>query len=167
MERLKKNRKVYVGAAFVAILLALGVGQMMLDRRRRRRPSRRRSSRSIRSGRSRCRTTGCSGRPSASASTTDDHVWIIHRGNDPGTARSRSAPSWPSSTTDGAPAASASAAIRRRRCSNSIRPATRRQLGRPVKDCTLRLARDATTASSSITRASCGSAATAAPTRTS
>ena len=38
-----------------------------------------RASRSIRSGRSRCRTTGCSARRSACRSTRSDHVWIIHR----------------------------------------------------------------------------------------
>ena len=31
MERVTKNRKLFVGAAFVAILLALGAGQALLD----------------------------------------------------------------------------------------------------------------------------------------
>ena len=38
-----------------------------------------RSSRSIRSGRSRCPTTGCSARSAASPSTRSDHVWILQR----------------------------------------------------------------------------------------
>ena len=51
-----------------------------------------------------------------------DHVWIIHRGNDP----ARQTWTAPSSAVVAAPArrASASAATRRRRCSSSIRPAT-------------------------------------------
>jgi hypothetical protein len=83
MERVMKSRKLYVGAAFVAVLLALGAGQALLD------------------------STAAQGKqaprfevdpywPKAMPNnwlmgmtigvgvSSDDHVWVIHRGNDPG-----------------------------------------------------------------------------------
>ena len=72
------------------------VARAARGRSRRRQASRRRGSKSIRCGPSRCPTTGCSARPSASTVDDRDHIWIIHRGNDPGTLAS-TAPSWRSS----------------------------------------------------------------------
>ena len=85
MDRLKKNRKVYVGAAFVAVLLALGVGQMAL-------------SQVAAQGKQAPRFEVDPFWPKAMPNnwvlgqtigvTVDDrdHIWLIHRGNDPGTA---------------------------------------------------------------------------------
>ena len=58
----KHSRSLAVAAAFATGVLALGSGQSAFRSARRRKPTacRRRASRSIRSGRSRCRTTGCS-----------------------------------------------------------------------------------------------------------
>ena len=83
MERVTKNRKLYVGAAFVAVLLALGAGQAVLD------------------------TTAAQGKQAPRFEvdpywpkpmpnnwvmgmtigvgiSPDDHIWVIHRGNDVG-----------------------------------------------------------------------------------
>ena len=65
----------------VAVAGALGVAQRALEQRGRRAGRsgrRRRGSKSIRCGRSRCRTTGCSA-DDRRRGRRQDHVWIIHR----------------------------------------------------------------------------------------
>ncbi len=85
MERLKKTRKIYVGAAFVAILLALGVGQMVMDNV---------SAQAKQAPKFEVDPFWPKPMPNnwvlgqTIGLTVDDrdHVWLIHRGNDPGTA---------------------------------------------------------------------------------
>ena len=83
MERIKKNRKLYVGAAFVAVLLALGASQALLDN-------------AAAQGRQAPRfevdpywpkpmpNNWVMGMTIGIGISSDDHVWVIHRGNDPG-----------------------------------------------------------------------------------
>jgi hypothetical protein len=83
MDRVTKNRKVYAGAAFVAILLALGVGQAMLDRA---------SAQAKQAPRFEVDpfwpkpmpNNWVMGMTIGIGVSSDDHVWVIHRGNDPG-----------------------------------------------------------------------------------
>ena len=85
MERLKKTRTIYVGAAFVAILLALGVGQMVMDNV---------SAQAKQAPRFEVDPFWPKPMPNnwvlgqTIGLTVDDrdHIWLIHRGNDPGTA---------------------------------------------------------------------------------
>jgi len=83
MDRVTKNRKLYVGAAFVAILLAMGVGQMAIDNV---------SAQATQAPRFETDPFWPKAMPSnwllgmtiGVGISADDHVWIIHRGNDPG-----------------------------------------------------------------------------------
>jgi hypothetical protein len=83
MKRVKTNRKLFTGAALVAVLATLGVVQGMLDKAAAQ-ANRFRASKLIRSGRSRCRENYVFGQTIGLGISADDHVWIIHRGNDPG-----------------------------------------------------------------------------------
>ena len=83
MDRVTKNRKFYVGAAFVAILLALGAGQAMLDNT---------SAQAKQAPRFEVDpfwpkpmpNNWVMGMTIGIGISSDDHVWVIHRGNDPG-----------------------------------------------------------------------------------
>ena len=83
MDRVTRNRKVYAGAAFVAILLALGVGQAMLDHA---------SAQAKQAPRFEVDpfwpkpmpNNWVMGMTIGIGVSSDDHVWVIHRGNDPG-----------------------------------------------------------------------------------
>jgi DNA-binding beta-propeller fold protein YncE len=85
MDRVKRNSKLYVGAAFVAILLALGAGQALLDNV---------SAQANQAPRFEVDPYWPKPMPNnwvlgqTIGLTVDDrdHVWLIHRGNDPGTA---------------------------------------------------------------------------------
>ena len=85
MDRVMRNRKLYVGAAFVAILLALGAGQALLDNV---------SAQANQAPRFEVDPYWPKPMPNnwvlgqTIGLTVDDrdHVWLIHRGNDPGTA---------------------------------------------------------------------------------
>ena len=95
---------------------------------------------------------------------SDDHVWMIHRGNDPGSGLDRTELGQP---TAGGPRVS--------ECCNPAPPVLEFDAGRqpvgswggPGGGRAVPVARERTTASWSTTRASCGSAATASLTRTS
>jgi DNA-binding beta-propeller fold protein YncE len=86
MERFTRNRKVYVGATFVAILLALGVGQMIATQSA--------SAQAKQAPKFEVDPFWPKPMPNnwvlgqTIGLTVDDrdHVWLIHRGNDPGTA---------------------------------------------------------------------------------
>ena len=92
MDRVTKNRKLYVGAAFVAILLALGAGQALLDNV---------SAQAKQAPRFEVDPFWPKPMPNnwvlgmtiGLGVSSDDHVWVIHRGNDP--AATSIAPSWP------------------------------------------------------------------------
>ena len=85
MERLTKTRKVYVGAAFIAMLLTLGLGQMVFDN-------------AAAQGKQAPKfevdpywpkpmpNNWVLGQTIGLTVDDRDHVWLIHRGNDPGTA---------------------------------------------------------------------------------
>lgn len=85
MERLKKIRKVYVGATFIAMLLTLGLGQMAFDN-------------AAAQGKTAPKfevdpywpkpmpNNWVLGQTIGLTVDDRDHVWLIHRGNDPGTA---------------------------------------------------------------------------------
>jgi hypothetical protein len=83
MDRVTKNRKLYAGAAFVAILLALGVGQMVIDNV---------SAQAKQAPRFEVDPFWPKAMPNnwvmgmtiGIGISSDDHVWVIHRGNDPG-----------------------------------------------------------------------------------
>ncbi len=83
MDRVTKNRKLYVGAAFVAILLALGAGQALLDNA---------SAQTKQAPRFEVDpfwpkpmpNNWVMGMTIGIGISSDDHVWVIHRGNDPG-----------------------------------------------------------------------------------
>jgi DNA-binding beta-propeller fold protein YncE len=83
MERVTKNRKLYVGAAFVAILLALGAGQALLDQT---------AAQTKQAPRFEVDpfwpkplpNNWVHGMTIGIGISADDHVWVIHRGNDPG-----------------------------------------------------------------------------------
>ena len=85
MDRVKRNSKLYVGAAFVAILLALGASQALLDNV---------SAQANQAPRFEVDPYWPKPMPNnwvlgqTIGLTVDDrdHVWLIHRGNDPGTA---------------------------------------------------------------------------------
>lgn len=85
MDRVKRNSKLYVGAAFVAILLALGAGQALLDNV---------SAQGNQAPKFEVDPYWPKPMPNnwvlgqTIGLTVDDrdHVWLIHRGNDPGTA---------------------------------------------------------------------------------
>ncbi len=85
MDRVMRNRKFYVGAAFVAILLALGAGQSLLDNV---------SAQAKQAPKFEVDPFWPKPMPNnwvlgqTIGLTVDDrdHVWLIHRGNDPGTA---------------------------------------------------------------------------------
>ncbi len=85
MDRVMRNRKLYVGAAFVAILLALGAGQALLGNV---------SAQANQAPRFEVDPYWPKPMPNnwvlgqTIGLTVDDrdHVWLIHRGNDPGTA---------------------------------------------------------------------------------
>ncbi len=85
MDRVMRNRKLYVGAVFVAILLALGAGQALLGNV---------SAQANQAPRFEVDPYWPKPMPNnwvlgqTIGLTVDDrdHVWIIHRGNDPGTA---------------------------------------------------------------------------------
>ena len=85
MDRVKRNSKLYVGAAFVAILLALGAGQALLGNV---------SAQANQAPRFEVDPYWPKPMPNnwvlgqTIGLTVDDrdHVWLIHRGNDPGTA---------------------------------------------------------------------------------
>lgn len=83
MDRVKRNSKLYVGAAFVAILLALGAGQALLDNT---------SAQAKQAPRFEVDpfwpkpmpNNWVMGMTIGIGISADDHVWVIHRGNDPG-----------------------------------------------------------------------------------
>jgi len=83
MERVTKNRKLYVGAAFVAILLALGAGQALLENT---------AAQAKQAPRFEVDpywpkpmpNNWVMGMTIGIGISADDHVWVIHRGNDPG-----------------------------------------------------------------------------------
>jgi len=83
MDRVKRNSKLYVGAAFVAILLALGAGQALLDNT---------SAQAKQAPRFEVDpfwpkpmpNNWVMGMTIGIGISSDDHVWVIHRGNDPG-----------------------------------------------------------------------------------
>ena len=77
--------EILIGATLVALLVALGVGQAMLDRRPRHRPSRLPTlrSRSV-LAQADAEQLGVRADDRPRHRRSDDHVWIIHRGNDPG-----------------------------------------------------------------------------------
>lgn len=83
MDRVKRNSKLYVGAAFVAILLALGAGQALLENA---------SAQAKRAPRfevdpfwpKQMPNNWVMGMTIGIGVSSDDHVWVIHRGNDPG-----------------------------------------------------------------------------------
>ena len=83
MERVTRNRKLYVGAAFVAILLALGAGQALLDHT---------AAQAKQVPRFEVDpfwpkplpNNWVHGMTIGIGISADDHVWVIHRGNDPG-----------------------------------------------------------------------------------
>jgi len=83
MDRVKRNSKLYVGAAFVAILLALGAGQALLDST---------SAQAKQAPRFEVDpfwpkpmpNNWVMGMTIGIGISSDDHVWVIHRGNDPG-----------------------------------------------------------------------------------
>lgn len=78
-----KNRKLYVGAAFVAVLLALGAGQALLDHT---------AAQAKQVPRFEVDpfwpkplpNNWVHGMTIGIGISSDDHVWVIHRGNDPG-----------------------------------------------------------------------------------
>ena len=81
-ERVKKNRKVWTGAAFVAVLATLGVAQGMLDKA---------AAQAKQVPRFEVDpfwpkpmpNNWVFGQTIGLGISSDDHVWIIHRGNDP------------------------------------------------------------------------------------
>lgn len=83
MERVMKNRKLYVGAAFVAVLLALGAGQALLDTA---------AAQAKQAPRFEVDpywpkpmpNNWVMGMTIGVGISPDDHIWVIHRGNDPG-----------------------------------------------------------------------------------
>jgi hypothetical protein len=83
MEPVTKNRKLYVGAAFVAVLLALGAGQALLDHT---------AAQAKQVPRFEVDpfwpkplpNNWVHGMTIGIGISADDHVWVIHRGNDPG-----------------------------------------------------------------------------------
>lgn len=83
MDRVMRNRKLYVGAAFVAILLALGAGQAMLENT---------AAQAKQAPRFEVDpfwpkpmpNNWVMGMTIGIGISSDDHVWVIHRGNDPG-----------------------------------------------------------------------------------
>jgi hypothetical protein len=83
MDRVTKTRKLYVGAAFVAILLIMGVGQMMVDNA---------AAQAKQAPRFEVDPYWPKAMPNnwvmgmtiGIGVSSDDHVWVIHRGNDPG-----------------------------------------------------------------------------------
>ena len=83
MEPVTKNRKLYVGAAFVAVLLALGAGQALLDQT---------AAQAKQAPRFEVDpywpkpmpNNWVMGMTIGIGISSDDHVWVIHRGNDPG-----------------------------------------------------------------------------------
>lgn len=83
MDRVKRNSKLYVGAAFVAILLALGAGQALLENT---------SAQAKQAPRFEVDpfwpkpmpNNWVMGMTIGIGISSDDHVWVIHRGNDPG-----------------------------------------------------------------------------------
>jgi DNA-binding beta-propeller fold protein YncE len=83
MERVKKNRKLLTGAAFVAVLATLGVAQGMLDNAAAQAKQVPRFEvdpywpKPMPNNQVLGQTIGL-------GISADDHVWIIHRGNDPG-----------------------------------------------------------------------------------
>ena len=83
MEPVTKNRKLYVGAAFVAVLLALGAGQALLDQT---------AAQAKQAPRFEVDpywpkpmpNNWVMGMTIGIGISSDDHIWVIHRGNDPG-----------------------------------------------------------------------------------
>jgi DNA-binding beta-propeller fold protein YncE len=83
MDRVTKNRKFYVGAAFVAILVALGASQALLDNA---------SAQAKQAPKFEVDpfwpkpmpNNWVMGMTIGIGISSDDHVWVIHRGNDPG-----------------------------------------------------------------------------------
>ena len=83
MERVTKNRKLFVGAAFVAILLALGAGQALLDNT---------AAQAKQAPRFEVDPywpkpmpkNWVMGMTIGVGISPDDHIWVIHRGNDVG-----------------------------------------------------------------------------------
>jgi DNA-binding beta-propeller fold protein YncE len=83
MDRVKRNSKLFVGAAFVAILLALGAGQALLNNT---------SAQAKQAPRFEVDpywpkpmpNNWVMGMTIGIGISSDDHVWVIHRGNDPG-----------------------------------------------------------------------------------
>lgn len=83
MERLKKTRTIYVGAAFVAALLVLGLGQMVMNDV---------SAQAKQAPKFEVDPFWPKAMPNnwvmgmtiGIGISADDHVWVIHRGNDPG-----------------------------------------------------------------------------------
>ena len=161
--RVKKNRKLFTGAAFVAVLATLGVVQGYLDKV---------AAQAKQVPRFEVDpfwpkpmpNNYVFGQTIGLGISSDDHVWIIHRGNDPGNLDRTELcacrrPTWP--------ARQRVLQCRRRRSWSSMRPATTSAAGAARSPARRISGPRATTASSSITRASCGSAATASPTRTS
>jgi hypothetical protein len=88
MERVTKNRKLYVGAAFVAVLIALGAGQAMLDHA---------SAQAKQVPRFEVDpywpkpmpNNWVQGMTIGIGISADDHVWVIHRANDAGSGLDR------------------------------------------------------------------------------
>ena len=152
-----KNRKLFTGAALVAVLATLGVVQGYLDKV---------AAQAKQVPRFEVDpfwpkpmpNNYVFGQTIGLGISSDDHVWIIHRGNDPGNldrteiavADSEGAPRGQRVLQPGAAGAW-----------NSMRPATTSAAGAARSRARRIRGPRATTASSSITRASCGSAATA------
>ena len=86
MERLKKNRKVYVGATFVAVLLALGVGQMIANQAALAQAKQAPKFEVDPFWPKPMPNNWVLGQTIGLTVDDRDHVWLIHRGNDPGTA---------------------------------------------------------------------------------
>ena len=117
MKRLLKNRKAYVGASLLAILMALGAAQLYLQE-------------AVAQGKQAPRfevdpfwpkpmpDNWVLGQTIGVSVDERDHVWIVHRGNDPALS---TIPSW-RSRLSGTGCASANAATRPRRYSNSTPP---------------------------------------------
>jgi hypothetical protein len=84
MERFKKSRKVYVGATFVAILLALGVGQMIAGQAASAQAKQAPKFEVDPFWPKPMPNNWVFGQTIGLGVDDQDHVWVIHRGNDPG-----------------------------------------------------------------------------------
>ena len=151
----KHSRAFWIGGSAVALFVALGIGQALLER-----SASAQAKNSVQAPRFEVDPLWPKPLPNhwilgsaiGVAVDADDHIWIIHR-----SSATLGNNEKPLETED-----RASAARARRPCSNSIRPATCCATGAARARATSGPIR--TTASSSTTRATSGSAATAGPT---